>query len=141
MLETATEGILLCNQHGEVLLANKSAASAMSETPEGVLGRHISCRNHREADAADSFPLKTGDSLALDGKALQRPLEIRVATLGTGPSRQWLVYLGDMADRKQTQEQLSYLARPRASPSRCRGWAATNSRSSPRPLPAPKTPR
>ena len=110
MLETATEGILLCNQHGEVLLANKSAASAMSETPEGVLGRHISCRNHREADAADSFPLKTGDSLALDGKALQRPLEIRVATLGTGPSRQWLVYLGDMADRKQTQEQLSYLA-------------------------------
>lgn len=110
VLECATEGILLCNVHGEVLLANKSAAMAMSETPAGLLGRHISRRNHREADAAGGFALRTGDGLALDGKALQRPLEIRVATLGAGVGRQWLVYLRDMADKKQTQEQLSYLA-------------------------------
>ena len=110
VLESATEGILLCDPRGEVLLANKSAASVMGETPAGLLGRRIGRRNQREAHAPDTFPLKTGDSLALDGKALQRALEVRVATLGSGPGRQWLVYLRDMADRKQTQEQLSYLA-------------------------------
>ena len=110
VLESATEGILLCDPHGEVLLANKSAASVMGDTPAGLLGRRISRRNHREADAPDTFPLKTGDRLAVDGKALQRALEVRVATLGSGPGRQWVVYLRDMADRRQTQEQLSYLA-------------------------------
>lgn len=110
VLECATEGILLCNLHGEVLLANKSAGLVMSETPTGLLGRQISRRNHGEAVEPGSFPLRTGDGLALDGKALQRPLEIRVATLGTGAGRQWLVYLRDMADKVKTQEQLSYLA-------------------------------
>ena len=109
VLECATEGILLCNRQGDVLLANKAAALVLSETPAGLLGRKVSRRNHREVDAPDSFALKTGDNLALDGKDLPRPLEIRVATLGTGPGRQWLVYLRDVADEKQTQEQLSYL--------------------------------
>ena len=109
VLECATEGILLCNRQGDVLLANKAAALVLSETPAGLLGRKVSRRNHREVDAPDSFALKTGDNLALDGKDLPRPVEIRVATLGTGPGRQWLVYLRDVADEKQTQEQLSYL--------------------------------
>jgi diguanylate cyclase (GGDEF)-like protein len=110
VLECATEGILLCNRQGDVLLANKAAALVLGETPAGLLGRNVSRRNHREVEAPDGFALKSGDNLALDGKDLQRPLEIRVATLGTGPGRQWLVYLRDVADRKQTQEQLSYLA-------------------------------
>jgi len=110
VLECATEGILLCNRQGDVLLANKAAALVLGETPAGLLGRNVSRRNHREVEVPDGFALKSGDNLALDGKDLQRPLEIRVATLGTGPGRQWLVYLRDVADRKQTQEQLSYLA-------------------------------
>jgi diguanylate cyclase (GGDEF)-like protein len=117
LFEHASDGMLVCDDAGQVLAANLAMASLLAEVPSALVGRRLTQLIEQGRPARPGpFVLQPGEAALRQAQGPARLVELRVTALprvaaeeaDAGP--QWLVALRDTTDHRKTQQRLSYLA-------------------------------
>ena len=117
LFEHVSEATLLCNASGQVLAANGAVASLFAEAPTALVGQPMTRRlvqlpgEMGVTSGPDApFALRNGEAMLKQHHAPERPVEVRITRLPGADRGHWLVTLRDNADRRQTQQRLSFMA-------------------------------
>jgi diguanylate cyclase (GGDEF)-like protein/PAS domain S-box-containing protein len=124
LFESASDGMLLCDDKGTVLAANAAAAGLVAQVPSAMCGQPLLRWVEQSVDktrrpAEGRFPALTGEAALRQAHGPSRSVELRLtalprdtaAAVGEADSGvQWLVVLRDNTDRRKTQERLNFLA-------------------------------
>ena len=114
LFEHSTSGLLTCRRDGTVLLCSPVAAALLAAAPNAVCGQPISrwldplaATGHANPAAFEPGQCETMARRA-DGSTF--PVELTVSETRLDGTRQSILILRDITDRKLTQERLSFLA-------------------------------
>ena len=111
VLEHVSDGLIICDISGRVVMVNAAAAGLLAEAPSALVGRPLTDRVRQGAPGAPQvFSLYSGDAEIALGGQIPRPVELRVAPMDGSNKRLWLVTLRDVSDRRHAQERLAYMA-------------------------------
>ena len=111
VLEHVSDGLIICDAAGRVLMVNAAAAGLLAEAPPALAGRLVTDRvKQSAAGSAQRFSLYSGDAEIALGSQIPRPVELRVAPMDGSHHRLWMVTLRDVSDRHHAQERLAYMA-------------------------------
>ncbi len=117
LFEHVSEATMLCNASGQVLAANGAVASLFAEAPTALVGKPLTRRLVQPPGGAGvasgpdaPFALRNGEAMLQQHQAPERPVEVRMTRLPGADGGHWLVAFRDNADRRQTQQRLSFMA-------------------------------
>jgi len=108
LADSASEGILICSESGQVVEANSAAERLFARNRKDIVGSDLS-----DLIAADLSLSESGKALSLeveDSTGESIPVEVSVKSLDAGPSAFTIVSLSDQRERLKHEAEIRTLA-------------------------------
>ena len=110
LFEQVADGLLVCQDSGQVLACNPAAASMLRREAAQVRGMRVADLLRQDGGSAVLPGELTDGAASLRCAEGLRPVELRARALTVGRGRRWILHLRDTAERWKDQERLTHLA-------------------------------
>ncbi len=110
LFEQVADGLLVCQDGGQVLACNPAAAAMLRREAAQVRGMRLADLLRQDGGSAVLPGELTDGPASLRCAEGLRPVELRARALTVGRGRRWILHLRDTAERWKDQERLTHLA-------------------------------
>jgi PAS domain S-box-containing protein len=114
MFEHSASGLITCSREGRVLVCNPKAAQLLGAAADQVSGasldRWVAPQGDRSRPERPMLAVGHWETLARRADGVEIPVELTVSDAELDGTRQFILIVRDITDRKLTQDRLSFLA-------------------------------
>jgi diguanylate cyclase (GGDEF)-like protein len=111
LFDNAAEGLLVCDEQGQVLACNALAAAMLGVAAAQAVGRPAAAWLTQEGNRTRRpLGLVAGEASAAHGDAPERRLDLRVTPVRGADAARWIVHLRDLGEHQRTKRKLAQLA-------------------------------